>query len=372
MSKIIIVSAYAQSLINFRGELIKEMVNKGHQVITLAPEEGFADSIAELGAEYKRIELHRTGTNPFLELRCLVRLIRTIRKISPDIVFSYALKPVLYTSIAARINRIKESYAIITGLGYSFTGGTGKQKLLRRLIIFLYRFSLYYNKKVYFQNPDDLLIFKNLGLVNDEQTVLINGSGVDTDKFYYSKPKLDEIKFLLMARLLRDKGIIEYVSAAKAVKNKFPHIRFLLLGPYDDNPSAISQSEVEEWEKEGIIEYLGATDDVRPYLADCSIFVLPSYREGTPRSVLEAMSIGRPIITTDAPGCKETVQQGVNGFLVPVKSINELSEAMEFFIKESALIERMGINSREKAIEKYDVKKVNNEILQNMSLGGVK
>lgn len=370
MAKIVIISHYSPSLINFRGDLIRAMVELGHKVTCLGPEAGFKQPLQELGADYRQIPLHRTGLNPLKDIKTLFSLRKVLKEIKPDIVFSYTVKPIVYGSIAAHMAGVRRMYALISGLGYVFIGQTFKQRLLTQIVAFLYRRGLKYNQVVFFQNPDDLHLFVSKGIVpKTAKPVLVNGSGVNIEKFAFAPPKLSPVTFLLIARLIKDKGILEYIEAARLLKQKYPDARFQLLGPLDINPAAITQEQLKRWTKEGIIEYLGKTNDVRPYIADASVFVLPSfYREGTPRSVLEAMSMGRPIITTDAPGCRETVIDGKNGFLVPVKDINALKSAMEKFIQEPGLISQMGKQSRIIAEEKYDVRKVNRAILQEMGL----
>lgn len=369
MAKIAIISHYAPSLINFRGDLIKVMVELGHKVVCLGPEAGFERPLQELGASYRQISLHRTGLNPLKDIQTLFSLRKALKEIKPDLVFSYTVKPIVYGSIAAHLAGVKRMYAMITGLGYVFIGQTFKQRLLTQVLAFLYRWGLKYNQVVFFQNPDDLHLFVDKSIVSKRvKPVLVNGSGVNIEKFAFYPPKLSPVTFLFIARLIKDKGILEYVEAARLLKQKYPMAKFQLLGPLDINPAAITQEQLERWSKEGIIEYLGKTNDVRPYIAEASVYVLPSYREGTPRSVLEAMSMGRPIITTDAPGCRETVIDGKNGFLVPVKDVDALKSAMEKFILEPDLISQMGKQSRIIAEEKYDVRKVNRAILQEMGL----
>lgn len=368
MSRIVVISHYAPSLINFRGELIRTLSSLGHSVTALGPENGFESALSNLGAQYRQIPLQRTGMNPLKDLQTVVALTRAVRSINPDTVFSYAIKPVIYGSLAAWMAGVSNIYSMITGLGYLFTGESPRQRAISRMVHPLYRAALSKNKAVFFQNPDDLELFRRLGLTSENQTqVVINGSGVNLSHFAYRPPPVEPLSFLLIARLIWDKGIGEYVQAARNLKKRYPHVSFRLLGPFDTNPTAISPSEVMAWEKEGI-EYLGETIDVRPYLAASSVFVLPSYREGTPRSVLEAMSMGRPVIATDAPGCRETVQDGVNGFLVPVKDATATEKAMEQFILRPHLIGEFGAQSRRIAEEKYDVRKVNHVILRTMGM----
>jgi glycosyltransferase involved in cell wall biosynthesis len=225
---------------------------------------------------------------------------------------------------------------------------------------------------VIFQNPDDRLLFKRLDFLMDTQkTYLVNGSGVNLDHYYFSAPKqADQVSFLLIGRLIRSKGISEYAKAAEIIKKRHDNVSFRLLGSLTGSSDLVSKEDLGRWVSEGTVEYCGRADDVRPFIEMASVIVLPSfYGEGTPRSVLEAMSMGRPVITTDAPGCRETVEEGVNGFLVPVRDSKALAEAMERFIEKPELIKKMGRESRRIAEEKYDVRKVNQVILEAMGLG---
>ena len=236
------------------------------------------------------------------------------------------------------------------------------------MAVFLYRLAFKYNKHVFFQNPDDLALFHQKGYIHSiNQAVLINGSGVDIDEFSPSDYP-PSISFLLIARLLRDKGIYEYAEAARRIREIYPEVKFRLAGWIDQNPYAIEERHLEAWHDNGDIEFIGRLADVRPTLAACSVYVLPSYREGTPRTVLEAMAMGRPIISTDAPGCRETVNQGVNGYLVSVRDVDSLVDAMLSFIERPELIREMGQASRKIAEEKYDVRKVNAIILKTMGV----
>ena len=289
------------------------------------------------------------------------------RSLKPDVILTYTIKPVIYGSIAAKLFGVSRIYAMIEGLGYAFIGDDLRSRFINIIVKILYYLSLKANQNVFFLNPDDRDLFIKLRLSNDAQAVLINGIGVDLD-YYKPEPFPENLSFLLIARLLKDKGIREYVEAARNIKQKYPKISFRLVGWMDDNPASVSKNELDTWVKQGIVKYLGKLSDVRPAIAASSVYVLPSYREGTPRTVLEAMAMGRPIITTDAPGCRETVQHGKNGFLVPIKNVSVLVSAMENFIQQPELIETMGLASREIAVEKYDVRKVNTVILKTMGL----
>jgi len=351
--KIAIIGSQAFALWNFRGPLIREMVKRNLEVYALAPDydDETRKKVEQLGAKSVPYRLSRTGLNPFRDTWDFLSLIFTLRKIKPDVTFSYTIKPVIYGTLAAWILGIPRRFAMIPGLGYAFTvpeeRDEWKRRVVRRIAQFLYKLALRKTTKVFFQNPHDLNEFVQKGIVHPEKAFLSGPTGVDLQAFPPVPPVTAPITFLLAARLLREKGIREFVEAARQIKAKYPDTRFVLLGGLDTNPGAISREEVEGWVKEGLIEWPEHVADVRPYLAQASVFVLPSYyREGVPRSIQEAMAMGRPIITTDAPGCRETVIPGVNGFLVPVRDVDALVSAMERFIKEPELIERMGKESR--------------------------
>ncbi|MDZ4133205.1 MAG: glycosyltransferase family 4 protein, partial [Dethiobacteria bacterium] len=358
------------SLIRFRGDLIESWLGLGYEVVAAAPGREVRQQLTEMGVTYYSIPLKRTSLNPLTDIILTCSLIGIIKKEKPAYLFLYTVKPVIYGSLASQLNRKVKVYSMITGLGYVFSGKPGKRTFLETLVTRLYGFALKWNKLVFFQNPDDRNAFINLNIVSANRALQINGSGVNVDYFSPINLPNGPPVFLLIARLLSEKGIIEFIEAARVTKNKYPEVRFSMVGwSFDENPSAISTAQVEKWQAEGVVEIYGETDDVRPYIAAASVYVLPSYREGTPRTVLEAMAMGRPIITTDVPGCRETVVNGVNGFLVPVRDSEALAKAMERFIAEPKLIAQMGAESRRIAEEKYDVYKVNKVINEAMGLG---
>jgi len=371
--KIVVLGGFAESLVRFRGPLLAALVEAGHKVIACAPEfsPDIAERIQKLGATCRPIPLERAGLNLFKDLGFLLRLARIFRKEQPDMLFCYTIKPVIYGSLAARWAGVSAIFSMITGLGYTFSGHTLRRRLLTFVAETLYRLALAGNQVVFFQNPDDRALFLQRKLVRDQnQTALVNGSGVDID-YYAETPVPSGLPvFVLIARMLRDKGVVEYVEAARILKRKHPHATFRLIGPVDINPASLRVEQLEAWCGEGVIEYQGWVHDVRPLLAAASVFVLPSYREGTPRTVLEAMSMGRPIVTTNAPGCRETVSDGENGFLVSIKDVDALAYAMERFILCPELIERMGKRSRALAEQKFDVHGVNRVLLRAMGLAG--
>jgi len=369
--KIFIITSYPKSLINFRGHLLREFTKAGYKVIACATgkhnETQF--KLNSMGISYHPIPLKRQGLNLIQDIRTIFHLIKLFQSQKPEIVIGYTIKAVIYGSLAASLTGVNNIYSIITGRGYTLYNKTIKQKIIGKIVRFLYWLVLKYNKKVFFQNPDDMAFFFENSLLTKRNTaVLVHGSGVDLDYYYYSKTYLLPITFLLIARLLGEKGIIEYCKAAKILKMKYPDTKYQLIGWLDDNPSAIDKSLLDIWKQEGFIEYLGYKKDVRPYINKSSVYVLPSYWEGTPRTNLEAMSMGRPIITTNAPGCRETVEHGRNGFLVPVRDSVALKKMMEKFIINPSLLNKMGKESRKIAEEKYDVHKVNKVIIKEMNI----
>ena len=368
--RVMVVGGLPRSLVNFRGPLLKAMVAAGHEVVASAapaPPE-VVQTLSDWGIPFRPIPLARAGLNPVGDLRTLAALRRLIQQEKPDRILAYTAKPVIYANLAARLAGRPPVYSMITGLGYGFGDGSVRQRWVGKVVQTLYRRALTHSAGVFFQNPDDRAVFQTMGLLPPEVPVtLINGSGVDLD-WYAPQPLPETPVFLLVARLLADKGIREYVAAARQLKAQFPEARFRIAGDLDPNPMSVSRPEVAQWESEGVIEYLGKLDDVRPAFAEAQVYVLPSYREGTPRTVLEAMAMGRPIITTDAPGCRETVVHGRNGFLVPVRDVEALRSAMERFIVEPELAPAMGAESLKIAREKYDVHKVNAVILEAMGL----
>jgi len=372
--KIALISNYADSLLSFRGPLLAELSDRGHEVVVCVPglNPDLAEQLQLIGVASRSVSLDRTGTNPVRDFRFLQELTTFFRTTRPDIVLNYTIKPLIYGSLAAKFAGISNIFSVLTGLGYIFTGSSCKQKILRMFIFGLYRKALAANNLLFFLNPDDLNMFRDLGLIKEKtQIVLLPGEGISLEQFPSAQLPIEPV-FLLIARLIRDKGIQEFVAAARLLRQSYPSISCRIVGPLDSNPTAFRADEVESWHREGIIEYLGEAKDIRQHMAAASVYVLPSYREGVPRTVLEAMSMGRPIVTTDVPGCRETVMAGENGFIVPVKDAAALAEAMERFILDPGLISKMGKRSREIAEEKFDVRKVNNLIIRSLGLDNEK
>lgn len=367
--KIAVLSSHTSSLFWFRMDMMKDFIKKGHTVIALGsePEADWKEKFEEHNIEYRQLYVERNGVNPLKDLSTFKSLYKFMKKEKPDKIFAYQAKTVIYGSVAAKLNGISEVYPLIAGLGSIFRGTGIKNKAVKTIMKIEYWAACKCSRKVFFQNNDDKNEFIHNGLIKADKTVIINGSGVNLEKF---KPITlpGHPAFLFIGRLIKDKGIMEYLEACKEVKKMHPHVRCLLVGPYDSNPSALQPEELKPYIEKGIIEYFGEQSDVRPYISQCSAFILPSYHEGTPKTVLEAMATGRAIITTDAPGCRETVVEGMNGLLVPVKEVEKLKEKMIWMIEHIEDAKRMGQESLKMCQEKYDVKKVNKTILQTMNL----
>lgn len=371
MTRLAIISNQAFSLINFRGPLIRALIEAGVQVYALAPDYD-ADTragVAALGAQPVDYSLTRAGMNPLRDGLDTLRLARLLRRLRPDATLGYFIKPVIYGTLAAWLARVPRRYAMIEGLGFVFTDGGVRlplrRRLLRSAVRSLYRAALARAKRVVFLNRDDIDDFVRAGLVAEDKARCLGGIGVDLAEWTPVPAFTTPVTFLLAARLLREKGILEYVEAAARVRSQYPAVRFVLLGGFDPNPGGLSQAEVESWVRAGLIEWPGHVE-VRPWLAQASVFVLPSYREGVPRSTQEAMAMARPVITTDVPGCRETVVEGDNGFLVPMRDVDALVERMLAFVREPALIETMGQRSRALAEARFDVRRSNAALMRIM------
>ncbi len=371
--KVLLLGVDPYSLVLFRAPLVRYLVQQGYDV-HVASMPGSAEQTAflqSLGAQFHVAAFARAGMNPLRDVRTVLALRELFLTVRPDVLLSYTSKPVIYGTLAARLAGVGSRVAMITGLGYSFIDGPETKRRVARLVsTLLYRLALPFCNAVIFQNPDDRDEFVKRGLLQRVRSVsIVNGSGVDTH--HYAVQTLPPAPvFLMMARLIADKGVREYARACAVVRQQFSAARFLLVGPKDPSPNAVTDAELTQWEADGI-EYLGLMEDVRPVIASASVLVLPSYREGTPRSVLEAMAMGRAIITTDAPGCRETVVEGVNGLLVPVRDADGLASAMLKLAADPAQIAAMGQESRRIAEQKYDAVAVAADTATKAGLSGM-
>ena len=367
---VLILGPHAPTLISFRGHLISRLVEEGCKVVAVAGEftAELEAKVRALGAEPRALDTKRKSINPLSNLAYERRIAKLVAEIRPDCMFSYTPKSAIWGSIAAARHKVPRISAMLSGLGIAFTDGPGlKRMITRRAQTVLYRRALSECHTVFFQNPDDRELFEGLGLVKRGSSILVNGSGVDVDHYAVAAMPAQPA-FLMAARLNVAKGVREYCNAAVSLKIEYPDARFLLAGWIDETIDAISEKELQGWIAGGV-EYLGKLDDMRVGLRQASVFVLPSfYREGVPRAALEAMAMGRPIITTDSPGCRETVREGLNGWLVPPRDTAALRAAMKRFIQEPGLVAEMGEHSRRYACERFDVRAVSNAIIAGLGL----
>ena len=372
--KFVLVASSPESIIPFRGKLIRGLCNLGINVHICAPFTKKDSSIIQELRDNYCVDTHttaldKTGKNMLSDFRYLMRLIEIIKLVKPDMVLCYTMKPVIYGSIAGWVNKVPARFSMITGLGFLFIESQGIVKRGIQFIgILLLSFSLQKNHKLFFQNIDDKDLFFDRKLIGkNKSTCVVNGSGVDL-VHYDVRPLPSQPSFLLIARMISNKGIREYVEAIRKVKKNYPAVKFSMVGGLEENIDGIDLKDIQSWVSEGLIDYKGSLLDVRPEIEACSIYVLPSYREGTPRSVLEAMSMGRAIITTDVPGCRETVIDGVTGLLVRPKDSFALAEAMKNLIQDHKLRIEMGKNSRKYAEKKYSDEAVAAEIISQLDL----
>jgi len=354
---IAIVANTTWNIYNFRLNIIEKLLNKGHRVIVFAPIDEYL-IYKELFPTVKHVDLRtlsRYGINPIRDLILIIELIRKYRKFRPDLILHYTNKPNIYGAIASKFSGIP-SIATITGLGYAFI----HKGAVSRITKFLYKLSSRYHKLLIFQNSADKELFLNNKMISASKTRLIKGSGVDTAYYVPSENGIDlsRITFTFIGRLLYDKGIVEFVNAAKEIVKNYPQARFWVIGELDeDNPSSVERDSLNQWMDEKIIEYRGFEKDIRASLHKTDCVILPSYREGLPRIILEALAMGKPVITTQTAGCEETVTHGQNGYLVPVRSAQKLAEAIKKFIALSFdERKRMGSLGRYKAINEFDSK----------------
>lgn len=374
--KIIIVGTVASSLYGFRADLIHDLLKKGHQVYAFTSEYTADDlkKIEQLGAFPVTYGLNRGGLNPLSDIVATYKLSKKIREIKPDLVFSYFSKPVIFGTIAAKLAKVPQIIGMLEGLGYTFTqqpeGLSKKTELIKKVQVLLYKFALPHLDKLIFLNPDDPKDLVDEYAINIKKVEVLGGIGLNLFEYKYSSEYPKEMNFIFIARLLAEKGIHDYTKAAKIVKNKYPHTKFIVLGAIDKEAlGALTESELKNLIETNIIEYPGHVNNVSEWIENSSVFVLPSYyREGVPRSTQEAMAIGRAIITTDVPGCRETVVDGVNGFLVPKWNPEALAEKMIYFIEHPEQIRTMGNESYKIAQEKFDAEKVNQRLMNILGL----
>ena len=374
--KIVMIGTIASSILGFRKPLIEELIIKGHKVYAFAidysnPQRRLLKSLGVIPVDYV---LCRSGLNILTDLKTMLQLKAKLKVINPDIVLSYFVKPVIYGTMAARLANIPIRIAMLEGLGYVHTAsqnGYGfKKRILQIVQGVLFTISFKFATRVIFLNPDDPIDLSKMTLFSKSKVEILGGIGLELLDYPYSKPNMNNpIRFIFVARLLAEKGIYQLIEAIKLVQEKYPSTELVVLGSLDENsPTGLTKKDLDDFIKQEIIIYPGQVANVNEWLSNSHVFVLPSHREGVPRSTQEAMATGLPIITTDVPGCRETVVDGKNGFLVPAFDVDILSEKMIWFIQNPERIESMGFASRCIAEEKFDVHKVNAKMLKIMGI----
>lgn len=383
--KICILGNQARAMSNFWTVLIRGLTGAGHETVCLLPcgpdgpnavpgpdEAVWEEKLLALGVRIVRYPLDRKGLNPLRDVKTLLALQTILKKEKPDRLFGFTIKPVIYGAMASAFAGQPDKahrFFMVTGLGYMFEGDTAIKRILTQVARLLYRLAFSCSGAVFFQNEDDRALFDRLSIIPQEtQVYMSKGCGVDTDFFAPAPPRTGAPLFLFVGRLLEAKGLRDIAAAARIVKARHPEARFCILGPAEHGPGSVPLEEVQGWHKEGIIEYLGETRDVRPYLEDATAVLLPSWREGTPCSLMEAMSMGRAVIAADAPGSREVVRDGVNGFLTPVRDEQALANAVESFILDPELAVRMGTAGRELARSKFCAHKVAEMLMDCMDI----
>jgi glycosyltransferase involved in cell wall biosynthesis len=375
--KVAILGNQARAMGNFWTPLIRLLQDRGHETICCLPHPAPDDlpwegALTDLGARLAHYPLDRKGLNPFRDLKTLLGLRAALRAARPDVLFAFTIKPVIYGAFAAHLAGIpakSRRHVMITGLGYMFEADTPFKRFLRQAARLLYRLAFSRVQTVFFQNPEDQALFAALGITPPSVAVrLCRGTGVDLARFAPSPLPAGDPVFLYVGRLLEAKGLRELAAAARLLKERLPSARLRLLGPEERGPGAVPLAEILAWQREGLLEYLGPTRDVRPYLAEAAVVVLPSWREGLPTALLEAMAVGRPLIATDVPGCREVVQNGRNGLLVPPRDPAALAEAMRTIVLSPARLRKMAAASRDLVRTTFNAETIALDLMAHMGL----
>lgn len=355
----------------FRMELIRRLMTEGWRVTVMA---GGADGddrrlIGALGADCRSVAFDRGSLNPLVDLKALNQVRSFCVANRPDAVLAFTVKPCTFGIIGAWLGGRRALVAMVTGLGFAFIEGTEvKRRLVRAVVSHLYRVAGRMTSAWIFQNRDDHAVLAGLGAVRSDLVRFVGGSGVDIKRFAATPLPEGPITFLMIARLIAEKGVREYVEAARLVHANYPDVRFLLVGATDSNPTAVSAEELATWKADGVVDYLGPLDDVRPALQKVSVFVLPSYREGTPRSALEALASARPVLVTDVPGCREVVKKDVSGRLALARDSHSLAKEMRWFIEHADRLPEMAKAAREIAVRDFDVAQVTRSIVNTLQV----
>lgn len=375
--KVVIIGTVASSFYGFRADLIKALLAKSYTIYAFTSEYTKRELrlIESLGAIPVTYELNRGGINAIADIKSTYELSKKIKEIAPDIVFSYFSKPVIFGTLAAKLAKVPKVIGMLEGLGYAFTaqpeGLSKKAQLIKNIQVLLYKIALPQLDNIIFLNPDDSKDLLETYHIKVKQVDVLGGIGLDLDEYHHQPIKTIDspISFLFIGRMLKEKGIHDFIAAAKIVKQGYPDVQFTVLGAIDSsNPGALQQSELDRLISLNIINYPGQVDNVQKWISASYVFVLPSYREGVPRSTQEAMAVGRAVITTDVPGCRETVIDGVNGFLVEKWNPQALAEKMIYFIENPEEIKKMGYESYKIAQDKFDADKVNKRLIDMLGL----
>ena len=365
--RILVTSPKNKTVFNFRGDLIRDMIAHGNEVYVTGPNREFYDDIMALGVrEFIEVPLVKDNTSISGDFSYLKNLKSVMKEIHPDLVFAYTIKPVIYGSLAAKSCGISEVYPMVTGLGRVYASQNLKTKLVRLVTKTLYKTAFKGCKKVIFQNPDDVMEFVDGHYLPKDKTEVVNGSGVNMSRFI-RKELPEKPVFLMVSRIIREKGVLEFAKASRILKQQIPEARCILLGGYDSSIGALKAEDLQEYIDDGSIEVPGEVKDPVSFYGQSSVFVLPSYyREGLPRTILEAMACGRPVITTDWTGCRVPIEEGRNGFLVPIKDAEALAEKMCLLAKDRELLKKMSDAAYEICSQKYEVSIINAQMREIM------
>lgn len=368
--KVAVVTAATNTIPRFRIDMVDEFVSRGADVVVFGdePAEKWDDFFAGHGTSYRAYFVSRNGTDPVADLRTLRELRCLFEQERPDKVFTYQAKPNIYGVLAARRAGVAEVYVMMGGLGSVFRADDVKSRVIGLVVGMEYKMALRHAKVVFFQNEEDVDLFASRGIMGRDRVVMTRGSGVNLTQ-YPQRPFPEKDSFLFVGRLVRGKGVIDYLEAARIVKKSHPQVEFHLVGPFDTNPTAIKYEDLRPYIDEGVVIYHGEQKNVQSFQEASSCFVLPSYYgEGTPKSALEAMATGRPLIVADAVGCREVVREGLNGFLVPPRDPEAIANAMERLVADRELGQSMADASRVMAEGLFDVNKVNAVICKAMGI----
>ncbi len=364
--KIAIITNNSKNLAKSRKKLIQSFIDNNYEVVGICPKEEYTEQLKEMGVIIKIVKNNQISTNIFGVIKYFINLKKVLKQEKPDIVFNYTIKPCIIGTLAAKITNTPRIYSMITGQGYIYSTNKFRVRVIRLFCNLGYKFILKYNTRVIFQNKEDREDFVSKKYIEKSKAFVVDGSGVDLERFKYCKLPND-FNFLMIARTLDVKGVKEFCEASKIIKDKYKDVSFTFIGEIEKNYRGIKIRDIEKYKN--IVNFKEYTPDVLPYLQECKVFVLPTYlKEGIPRTLLEALAVGRPIITTDVRGCRETVKNGKNGVLVKPQDSYDLSEKMEYMIKKENELEKMAKFSHEYAKERFDVNIINKKMLEIMQI----